>query len=56
MASDTNSFSNPEYVSSPRRGSPVSGTLAGVIAATATTLGSFGLVISGIWLVHSVVN
>ena len=34
----------------------ISGAMAGVIAATATTLGSFGLVVSGIWLINLAVS
>jgi hypothetical protein len=34
----------------------VSGELAAVLTATATVLGSFGLVVSGIWMIQLAVN
>ena len=42
-----------------RRGRPksrISGELAAVIAACTTAVGSFGVVISGIWMIHLTVQ
>ena len=35
---------------------PISAELATIIAATATTMGSFGLVIAGTWMINLVVQ